>query len=300
MQIQTQIVKDHVEPESLLFMAFALGMLDHWREADELARLSLTFHHDNEGPKPSVIRTSEVLYFRAIATRRLAEKPEQSVEERVRLLATAFGFIRQAIKLKRTESGDDGWMDARYLKKLATLVLRYHTLSAKAGRPIVSRAGRSLEVATRPSEISEESAVELLDKALIYVGCNRRLKVEILNNVAYQCTNAKLVPLEKAESYVERIRDEFREADVDDPRQLPSQPWPAIQDTIIMVEAMRARVNGDTSGLRKSLVELEALCREDLPSDERAPLEENVHKVRQWLTGSESGRIGNMHGSAAS
>jgi hypothetical protein len=248
-RVVSQATSGKPQAEDFLFMAFVLGMLERWEAAVRLARQSLEL----AGGK----RRSEIRYFLAVAERNLAElRPGEAGLH----LRRAYRHIRLAQRYRQGEHAAPPSPPSRYVREQALIELAWH------------RPGGSGEASVH--------AMQLLEHALRDVGDDRRLRIELLNDLA--TVAIREFDPQWAGELVAEIRGEFQQGQGD----LPEQPWITLRDTELMSRALAARWNFDEASLRACLLDFERMLAEErfFPADRRL-IEEHTAEVRRWLEG---------------
>lgn len=248
-----------------LFMAFVLGLLELWERARDLARTLLL------RDSPEALR-AECEYFVAICEKKMAmTKDWRSDPTALGLLWSSYDHVGRAQDLTRG--------DPRFLKEFATIASMLRRWSENAG---AAGAGQGAPGA-RPL-LSLPEAIDTLRRALTLATEDRRLRIEILNNLSFIAVwSPEHLAAEEAQVYCDRINRELREAQTDRPRTLPEGHWPAIRDTQIMVRARRARNHQDKAELEACLRGLEEMAGETLTSFDRRNNESHRARVNAWL-----------------
>ena len=262
-------------PEDFLFMGFVLAMVDQWESARDLARHAVALARKSADPVEQ--RQAEAHYFLAVADRVIATGHE--VED-LRGLSEAYRHMRLAYDENGRGSASQ---DPRYMKELGTIALLIHHAVGHA---------RGVAGPALPGLLDEAEAIALMEKALELSlssdeGADRRLRIELLNNLAYVTTSGgrlNAAELARAESWVTQMEKEFEEARQDRTRSLPEQPWPAIRDTQLMVRGLGARIRSDGPMLAWCLGEFDALLgRDDLSPTQRRAVGNHREQVRGWV-----------------
>lgn len=270
-------MREDADAEMDLFMAFVLGLLERWERARDLTRTLLL------PGSPEALR-AECEYFVAICEKKMATaKDWRSDPTAVGLLWSGYAHVGRAQDLTCAR-GDD----PRFLKELATIACLLRRWSENAG---AVGAGQGAPGA-RPL-LSLPDAIETLRRALALATEDRRLRIEILNNLSFIAVwSPEHLAVEEAQGHCDRINRELQEAQNDRPRTLPETPWPAIRDTQIMVRARRARRDKDKANLEACLHDLVEMAGEKLTPFDRHGNEDHRARVQAWLEEVPAGRGG--------
>lgn len=235
-------------------MAFVLGMLNLWQDAIDMALRSNQIL--------GVIEKSEVAFFIAFARRRVAMalEPSSALDE----LAIGYNDILKAV--------GDGPNDPRYLKEQAAIALLYQ----KAKRRIEGMVVISGEV------MGVHEAKDLLIRALNFARDDVRIRVEILNNLAYAEVLSDEFSYQKATEYLKQVRqimDELGERS----SIVRERMGPHLKDTEIMVDARQALEAEDEERLSRCVVNLNELkSASQLMAAEEEIINSHLKQVQEW------------------
>jgi hypothetical protein len=251
------------EPELFLFMAYILGMLDLWDDAIDLTERSM-----DEAPKPS-----EVNYFMAFAWRKLAGK-KTDLKEKISAYVKARDYITAARELKPE--------DPRYLKEQAAMALIYidETLRESEEHGLVNKHKAPEH---RLSEFTLENARSNLQKAYDLTEDDHRLKIEILNNVAYTEVLSETPDFDHAENALSQIRIEIAACETGN-IQIPKEIMGHLADTEAMIHARHAYEEKNLKWLYLLLDELKSVPgRYELTEAQKRTNKMHIDQVAFWL-----------------
>lgn len=253
-------------PESWLFMAFVMGMLDYWQQATVLASKGLSLVKKGGDKR-------EFQYFIADAKCREASEQAEDPAEALKRYISAYKHIQQAIRLDPS--------DARFLERQATIALHYHEVREQFA---VARESEQARIDGEGKEIvSKEQAIQLLIQAERRAGKDRKLRVRALNNLAFTYVTNEPPQVREAAECIDKIQQEFDEA-VDRKDDLLPEPekWPFVMDTIWYVRALVASANNDVGMLDSTINGLQGvLSNAVLLPQERKIIESHLRKVRE-------------------
>ena len=269
----TEAMSGMHEPEDFLFMAFVLGMIDEWPEALNMAKKSqqITAEIEPSAMNP-VVDPSEVDYFTAIAKRKVAELEDDPIN------ATQ-GYVEAYSDILRARQAKPE--DPRYMKEQAATAMLYHEAVKMVNR-WSGMTNRKDFIESQPLLLSEMEAKELYQRALKDTD-DLRLKVAILNNLAFAEVLSDTPSFEDAERHLEQIDDFIR---VESESQMPllDGVLPHINDTRVMVRARRAREDKNIEVLNECIEELNAKAsKDDLSKTERKTYLSHVTIMKNWL-----------------
>ena len=238
------------KPENCLFIAFVMGMLDFWDQAVEVAQY---------GSERIKEKRSEFDYFLAYARYRTVDMHNADPSDALQQYIHANRYILDALRANPYE--------ARYLKRRATITLRYHDAKRRLGTPE--------ESVVEPKDIaSEEDAIGFLKQAVKRAKKeDRKTRVRALNNLAYTYGTSEPPRLEEAEECIKQIEREFDEATNEPEHSLPDIiEWPFVMDTIWYIGAKIAYARGNAKELKDNAERLQFSVEKVklLPTEEEA------------------------------
>jgi hypothetical protein len=262
------------EPEDFLFMAFVLGMVDQWDEAlkviEKCREISLEI---NPRHLEKVIMPSEIDYFEGIVRRRIAATEDDS-HKAIQGFTDALKLIERAIEIRAQEP--------RYLKEKAATILLYHEATNRYDvNSTASNSTVQSDVIEMPSveEAKEfyKSALRILERKE-----DQRLRIRILNDLAYAEVLSESPSFEEAGSYLREL-EELLETGGDEQLSRDAAGLVAyIADTKIMLRARQAKENRDIHGLNEASKELEIMLTEDLSEPAKALLKSHIEILSVW------------------
>ena len=248
------------KPENCLFMAFVMGMHDHWDPALEMAEY---------GSERIKERRSEFDYFLAYARYRRVDMHNYASLQALEQFVLADNHIRAALKANP--------YDARYLERRGAIALRYHhTVSSLPKEWLAELPNADI------ASITE--ARGFLNQAVQRAGHDRKISVRALNNLAYSYATSDPPELEEAETAVKQIETEFDAATNDQDNSLPNiERWPFVMDTIWYIGAMIAYKRHDAERLshKRQLFE-RALETANLLEREANSIADHIREIQNW------------------
>jgi len=264
-RLYAQAVADKDKPESYLFMAFILGMLDNWGQAVKMAE---------HGRKLLNKVNPEFNFFLACAIWRIKKQDDDD--------KYALGQLLWAIELM-WEALKQNPIDPRYLNTQGTTALEYRSILDKLNDEGEAIPQEILNSKTRIS--SEVEAFGFLEQALHRVGDDRKLRVRILNNLAYSYGTTEPPNLEKAEEFLQQVIDELSGVKPDQNNILPEfEKWQFVIDTRWYIGAKLAYSKGNVAELEKSIENLVSLHEKaSLNDSERRDISAHLNETREWL-----------------
>ena len=254
------------KPESYLFMAFILGMLDNWGQAIEVAK-------HGRGLLSKV--NPEFNFFLAYAVWQDLKKRNESDSFALRQYAWATELMWEALKVNP--------IDPRYLDRQGITALEYHSIvrnlegGGEPGPP---------EILNSKTRISSESeALGFLEQALHRAGDDRKLRVRILNNLAYSYGTIEPPNLQKAEEFHKQVINELSDVKQDRNSTLPEfEKWQFVMDTRWYIGAKIAYFKENAVELQNSIDNLVSLQEKaSLNESERRVISSHLEETREWL-----------------
>jgi hypothetical protein len=265
------------EPEDFLFMAFVLGIIEEWDGALTLIEKCREMMSNMSSSELSgLVVPSEVDYMISLIRRKLAElrdDPGEAIEGYI----TSFYEIKRAVDSKPT--------DPRYVKDLAFTAMLYHDALKRLS---VWQKTRGVSISHRLDQaIPTEAEAKTLCKHALELASDSndlRLKVGILNNLAYAEVLTDSPSYEEAEDYLRQI-DDFNSEDSDWFEQFTDGVLVYVTDTRIMLRARRAKDSHDKSGLLECINKLDLLAQQEgLSEAERKMCVSHIEMLRAWLS----------------
>jgi len=261
------------EPEDFLFMAFVLGMLEFWAPALAMAEHSLQISSSHE------INRSEVYLFIAFAKRTLG-KLETRIQKETEFYINAYKVIGKAI----SEKPDD----PRFMLEQASIGLMYREAIKSRGssddspgsfiprdHPVLPDVSSAKELLRRALEIQRRRNSKLEN--------DRRLIIDILNNLAYAEVLSDDPNFQKAKGYLIEIEAEFESSGSHRDTIFKSLRG-RLDDTRIMIDASQAFYTKDAAALQKCLEELQKLCSQDYLSEPQLKVvQEHLSLIQKWI-----------------
>ncbi len=278
LSIVAEAISRFNEPEDLLFIAFVLGMIDEWKIALTLIKKCRQIIADSDATSlSSLVVPSEVDYFAALIRRKIAEMEEDAVKAAEEYIK-AYEDIRQAASSNPQE--------AKYVKDMAVTAMLYHEAIKKVCVwPVDKDANISIYPETNIP--SEAEAKALYIKALNLIGDPNdiRLKVVILNNLAFAEVLSNTPNFQDAEEYLRQIDEILSAEHTGEENGFTLEGVRAhIEDTKIMVRARRAKELSNTELLNSCITDLNALLLgEDLPKGEKGTYSSHIELLKVWL-----------------
>jgi tetratricopeptide (TPR) repeat protein len=256
------------KPESCLFMAFILGMLDNWGQAIKMAE-----HGRGLLSKEKV--NPEFNYF-------LASAVFQDIKKRGENDRYALEQYVWAIELM-WEALHENPPDPRYLNRQGTLALECHFLLRKLNDLGEVLPEKILNNETNIS--SEQEALGFLEQALKKAGNDRKLRVRILNNLAYSYGTLEQPNLEKAEHFHNQVIDELRGVKQNKNDTLPEfEKWQFVMDTRWYIGAKISYFKKDVVELENNIENLVLLHQKaSLNDSDRKFIKSHLNETREWL-----------------
>lgn len=252
-------------PESWLFMAFVMGMLDYWPQAIELAKQGLSRVKRGDG--------REFEYLIAEAKFRAGKGIADTPREAIKGFISAYDHIRQAIKFD--------YSDARFLERQAVIALYY----ADARKELTNLSESELEQIDQGGKdvIGEPHAIQLLIQAERRAGKDRKLRVRALNNLAFVYVIADPPQLDQAVACVNEIQKEFDQALERKDDSLPDpERWPFVVDTLWYIRAKIAFSLNDLDTLDSAIDGFQGLLdKAVLLPPERKTVEAHLKEVKR-------------------
>ena len=242
----TEETADHYE--TLLFMAYVLGLLGQYELADRYCRRALQ-SADRHGRADQ----QEALFFQALCTRVLATEPAA--------YQRALSVLDALCRLTR---------DARYLAEQGNIRLRWCQRAAK-------------DPAWRPSAPSVFEAVAWLEQAAAETGDDRRLLASVQNSLCYAWATAyEQTPSEDVKARGNAALAVLMEtlyAIDDDPNHWPLR----IKDTIVSGFLTFERSEYDVDFLKRLVKGIRFDLESDTYIGDRAELRSRVHQYEAQL-----------------
>src|SRR5215213_795890 len=260
------------EPEDFLFMAFVLGMLDLWSLALPMAEHSLTISGSRE------INRSEVYFFIAFAKRTLG-KLEPTIQKEIDAFRKAYQYILKALDEKQD--------DPRFLLEQASIGLMFHEVVKLSSS---NDQTHSVHVSGNQVLPDVVSAKEILKRGLEEQRRrnsdrenDRRLIIDILNNLAYAEVLSDAPEFSKAQTYLAEIEAEF-ERSGSHRHIIVKSLRGRINDTRIMVAASQWFYLKHRAMLEKCLEELKEMCFHDYLSEPQLKVaREHISLIEAWI-----------------
>jgi hypothetical protein len=261
--IVIESTKGNIQPEDFLFMAFILGVLDLWEDSLEMAQRS-------KGIKGRIER-SEVSYFLAFARRRVGMSLPNH-HRAAQYFSEAYNDIQKARKVNP--------VDPRFMKEEAAIILLYLEILKRSGfETVLSKSDVNSKAPAL--DVTSEEARNLLKQALDLSQSDLRMKVEILNNLAYAEVLSDPPSVSEAESYLSQIDTVVANA-TKYGNYLLEGFGPHIADTRIMVRAKRALHEEDESLINDCINELsETLKNNELTESEKRIFTTHLEILRE-------------------
>jgi hypothetical protein len=275
-----EVVSGFNEPEDFLIMAFLLGLLNEWQQALEVTNKCRQIIEDMpQSSVPEKIIPSEVDYLSSAIKRRLAQATTDAKSE-INLYLEAYDDIVRA----RTAVPNE----PRYLVAEAGTAMLYHeSINNIYLRPV--DADISIRQAVRSDILSEAQAKEQTKRALGLINSSDiRLKVIVLNNLAFAEVLSEDPSFEDADMYIKQADEVIQNADYKQAA-LVSKFLSDLAETKVMLRAKRARYEKDLEGLKKCIEELEAKIEEtDLIEYQRRGFLLHLEILKRWAVEVES------------
>jgi hypothetical protein len=254
------------KPESYLFMAFILGMLDNWSQAIELAKHGRELL-DKVNP--------EFNFFLAYAVWQDIKKRNESDKLALPKYLWAIELMWEALKANP--------IDPRYLDRQGTTALEYHDIVRQ-----LEGNGETVPPEILNSKIrisSETEAFGFLEQALNRAGNDRKLRVRILNNLAYSYGTIEPPNLQKAEEFHKQVINELGNVKQDNSNPLPEfEKWQFVMDTRWYIGAKLAFFKENVGELQHSIDNLVSLQQKaSLNDSERRVIKSHLDETREWL-----------------
>jgi hypothetical protein len=267
-QLFSQAFRNKDKPESYLFMAFILGMLDKWEQAIKIAE-------HGRGLLDKV--NPEFNYFLAYAIWQDIKIKRRSGGYKYELVQymRAIRLMWEALKVNPTEP--------RYLDRQGTTALECHYILRK-----LAGLGEDApeEILNDETKISSESeALGFLESALKKAGNDRKLRVRILNNLTYSYGTIEPPNLEKAEKFHTEIVDELSLVKQNPNSTLPEfEKWQFVMDTRWYIGAKLAYSKKDAIELENNIRNLVSLHdKASLTDSERRAITSHLDEASEWL-----------------
>lgn len=265
-RLYSQAVANKDKPESYLFMAFILGMLDNWSQAIEMAK---------HGRELLSKVNPEFNFFLAYAVFQDIKKRNESDQNALKQYLWAIELMWEALKANP--------IDPRYLDRQGATALEYHYILRK-----LACRGETVpeEVSKCKIRISNEvEALGFLEQALKKAGDNRKLRVRVLNNLAYSYGTIEPPNLEKAEEFHKQVVHELSGVNQDNNSTLPEfEKWQFVMDTRWYIGAKIAFFKKNVVELEDSIQNLVSLHdKASLNESERRAIRAHLNETREWL-----------------
>ena len=271
-----EVAQNFSQPEDFLFLAFTLGMIEEWYVALRLIEHCRTLVQ-NWPPQrlTSLISPSELHYFAAVCKRRIAEMDSDAHRANQ---AYVDAYLEIDLVLQK------GTDDPRYIKEAAAIATLYHesrslwedTLDLKQESELNWNA---TQIPSRPF-VREmfNKALSLLDKKE-----DLRLRVSILNNLAYFEVIAEKPEYRRAEQYLTAI-DNILKKPNESVSVIQHVILPNIEDTRLMLRGRKAWERADRRALQDCVTAMETLLRDNsLPRTEVTTYRTHLETLKKWL-----------------
>lgn len=256
------------KPENCLFMAFILGMLDKWEQAIKMAD-----HGRNLLNKVN----AEFNYFLAYAIWQDIKIKRRSDGNKYALgqYMWATRLMWEALKANPAEP--------RFLDRQGTTALECHYILRKLADRGESPPEEFLAGETKIS--SEVEAFGFLEQALKKAGNDPKLRVRILNNLAYSYGTIEPPNLEKAEKFHKEIIDELELVKQNPNSELPEfERWQFVMDTRWYIGAKLAYAKKDAAELEHNIANLVELHEKaSLTDSERRVIKSHLDEATEWV-----------------
>ncbi|MCH9647336.1 MAG: hypothetical protein K0U98_03795 [Deltaproteobacteria bacterium] len=277
--VMAQALTGPPKAEEFLFMALILGMVQAWDEAYQLAEES---HSMNGETIPG-----EIHFFQAVALHR---QEALTVEEHARNLRRSYQHLLKARQEKLAAEDCREPEEARLLKEQALVALIYNEQRAKTTSSRGGTGTWKVRLEDGSKIPAKKQALKFLHRALQLASGERKLTIEILNNLAYAELEEKTPDLEATRGWFDRIDKEFAEAAQSERRTIPNSPWPALRETRTFYQAHRAHHDRDSAALQRCRKEFRQLIdNKALPPQELDIVGEHLELAEQWLEELERG-----------
>lgn len=264
----SQAIRHMNKPENCLFMAFILGMLDKWEQAIMMA-------DHGRGLLDKV--NPEFNFFLAYAIWQDIKIKRRSNGNKYALVQYVWAakLMREALKANPSEP--------RFLDRQGTTALECHYILRK-----LADRGESPpeEVLNDVAKISSEAeAFGFLEQALKKAGSDRKMRVRILNNLAYSYGTTEPPNLEKAEKFHKEIIDELELVKQNPDSTLPEfERWQFVMDTRSYIGAKLAYAKKDAAELEQNIGNLVSLHEKaSLTETERRVIKSHLDEAAEWL-----------------
>jgi hypothetical protein len=270
-----QAVANKDKPESYLFMAFIQGMLDNWAQAIEMAKHGRALLN-NVNP--------EFNFFLAYAIWQDIKKRNESDKYALRQYLWAIELMWEALKVNP--------IDPRFLDRQGVTALEYHYILNK-----LEEDGEQVpeEIKQNPTRISSEAeAFGFLEQALKKTDDNnRKMRVRILNNLAYSYGTSEPPNLEKAEQFHKQVVNELSGVNLDNNGTLPEfEKWQFVMDTRWYIGAKLAYFKENVADLEESIRNLISLHdKASLNESERRVIKAHLNETKEWLDKLKESRV---------
>ena len=270
-----EVVSGFNEPEDFLIMAFLLGLLNEWEQALEVMnKCRQIIANMPPSSVPEQIIPSEVDFLSSAIKRRLAQTAADA-ESEISLYLDAYDDIVRA----RTAAPNE----PRYLVAEAGTAMMYHEIVNNVCLWPID-AAVSVRNTVRSDILSEAEAKEQTKRALGLINSSDvRLRVIVLNNLAFAEVLSENPSLEEADVYIGQADEIIQNADHKQAALL-SGVLLHINETKVMLRAKRARYENNLEGLKECIQDLYALAEEtDLIEYEKRGFLSHLEILKSWL-----------------
>lgn len=238
-------------PEDFLFMAFALSLLNYWSVAYRTTEYALQIYNSNEEFYKKDSNLYEMCYFLSMCKRKsIFENYDDKVNNKREYLNIMYKLENSFKRILVSYNANQ--KDARFLKEMGILILMYYYYVRK-------QKLKKEQIDNIFNKYSEEFAFNLLTEALHLSKNNIKLKILILNNLAYFYAKLEKPDFKKSKQYIEQIDEEFEK--ISDSPELydPKEPWTYLLDTKFYIRGLMAIKQNNIGLLEESINDLELL-----------------------------------------